>query len=113
MLQLLGPSQAYKRYLCIMALYQKRVIGVVLANGRQMLASHVLLCTGAWTPAILPELKNTLKPTSQPIIYVRPNEQERQRWIRKPPFGADMSGEYCDNRLMEYLLEDDICAICA
>jgi glycine/D-amino acid oxidase-like deaminating enzyme len=46
-----------------------RVVGVETAAGEKLLADCVILATGAWTPALLPEVADRLRPVGQPVLH--------------------------------------------
>lgn len=74
-----------------------RVEGVVLeAEGggeRQSLtADYVVLCAGAWTPLLVPELAEGFKPIAQPVVHLGVSDPNEYRGSHFPPFAADTSG---------------------
>jgi len=69
-----------------------RVRGVRSTTGETLPADHVIVCAGAWTPAVIPWLRGTLKAVAQPVLHFgveRPNDFRGRRF---PPFAADISG---------------------
>ena len=69
-----------------------RVTGVVLDSGNRLGADVVVLAAGAWTPELVPELRNLLVSTAQPVLYFRPEQPERFRGEHFPAWAADTSG---------------------
>lgn len=55
---------------------QGRVVGVMTAAGERIEADAVLVTAGAWTPALLPQLQELLRPTAQTLLYFRPDNPD-------------------------------------
>jgi len=70
---------------------KSRVTGVVLADGAESTADHVVLATGAWTPTLLPELDRLMWACGQPVMHFRPVRRELFEPVRFPVWGADIS----------------------
>ena len=68
-----------------------RVSGVLTREGGRFDAGHVVVCAGAYTPYLLPELLPFMKVTGHPVFHVRPSRPE----LFEPPyfsvFTADIS----------------------
>lgn len=69
-----------------------RVVGARTRRGTTIRAGHVLVCAGAWTPVLLPELRGLLRPVAQPVLHFRVDDVERFRGDRFPAFAADIAG---------------------
>ncbi|HEX7838087.1 MAG TPA: FAD-dependent oxidoreductase [Kofleriaceae bacterium] len=54
-------------------------------------ADAVVVCAGAWTPVLVPELAAELRPVGQPIFHLRPADRAAFADTCFPVFGADMS----------------------
>ena len=65
--------------------------GVVDRGGTKLSADSVVLCAGAWTPKLLPELAGHLFATAQPVFHLRPDEARNFEAARFPTFGADIA----------------------
>lgn len=61
------------------------------AGGRDLLADQVLVCAGAWTPALLPHLRPLLTVVGQPVIHLRPADPEPFRAPRFCGWAADIA----------------------
>ena len=48
------------------------MVGIRLNSGRELKADNTVMCTGAWTPYLLPELQDTIIPTGQSVIHIQP-----------------------------------------
>ncbi|MEK6588324.1 MAG: FAD-dependent oxidoreductase, partial [Chloroflexota bacterium] len=53
-----------------------RVAGVRTADGREFMADYVVVAAGAWTPALLPQLKDLMWSTGQPVFHFRVDDVE-------------------------------------
>jgi sarcosine oxidase / L-pipecolate oxidase len=73
-----------------------RVAGVRVrpADGgaHEIAANHVVVCAGAWTPALLPWLEGILRPVAQPVLHFGVDDPAAWRPPRFPPFAADIAG---------------------
>jgi glycine/D-amino acid oxidase-like deaminating enzyme len=49
-----------------------RVTGVETREGETFTAGQVVVCTGAWTPYLLPELASVMHSTGHPVFHLRP-----------------------------------------
>jgi glycine/D-amino acid oxidase-like deaminating enzyme len=83
----MGVQRSYGR---LAGLVQKgmRVIGVRLESGDTIMADHVLLATGAWTPTILPELSGFMTITGHPVFHL---QVEDPRLFSPPLFATFMA----------------------
>lgn len=54
-------------------------------------AGHVLVCAGAWTPWIVPELQSHMQTTGHPVFHLEPHHPERFRPPEFVTFTADVS----------------------
>jgi len=68
-----------------------RAVGVRTASGDEVLADRVVVCTGAWTPKLLPWLADMLRATAQPVLYLRPDDPRPFRGRAFPPWAADIA----------------------
>ena len=68
-----------------------KVDGVITAEGSRELADLVVVAAGAWTPTLLPELAEVMRPVGQPILYLQPADPELYRGPQFPPWAADIS----------------------
>ena len=49
-----------------------RVTGVRTREGETFTAGHVVVCSGAWTPYLLPELQPVMHSTGHPVFHLQP-----------------------------------------
>ncbi|MFN7976403.1 MAG: FAD-dependent oxidoreductase [Acidobacteriota bacterium] len=68
-----------------------RIDGVVLASGARLDADAVVIASGAWVPALLPELASCLHPVGQPVFHLKPVDPSPFVASRFPIFCADIS----------------------
>ena len=68
-----------------------RVTGVVTAEGPTFSADRVLIATGAWTPELLPELRDVMWATGQPVFHFSPPDPTAFDSKRFPVWAADIS----------------------
>lgn len=54
-------------------------------------ADHVVLCTGAWTAQLLPELDGCFVQSGQPVFHLEPAQPSRFEAGVFPTFGADIA----------------------
>lgn len=54
-------------------------------------ADAIVVCAGAWTGQLLPELAEALPAVGQPVFHLRPADPSRFAAARFPVFGADIS----------------------
>lgn len=68
-----------------------RAVAVCTREGERFLSGHILVCAGAYTPYLLPELLPVLRVTGHPVFHVQPSRPE----LFKPPkfsvFTSDIS----------------------
>lgn len=64
---------------------------VVLASGETLEAEHVVVCAGAWTARLLPELADRLRAVGQPVVHFVPDRPERFAGPRFPVWCADIA----------------------
>ncbi len=65
--------------------------GVIDQGGTKLTADTVVLCAGAWTSKLLPELQNDLFATAQSVFHLRPSDPRIFEAARFPTFGADIA----------------------
>jgi glycine/D-amino acid oxidase-like deaminating enzyme len=68
-----------------------QIAGVVTVNDDVLTADHYILCTGAFTLELLPELHFLLKTTAHPVYHIRPSDPRPYVAGRLPVFAADIS----------------------
>jgi glycine/D-amino acid oxidase-like deaminating enzyme len=62
-----------------------------LAGAEHLAAEAIVLCTGAWTPLLVPELAGALHAVGQPVFHLRPADPSLFTAAHFPVFGADIS----------------------
>jgi len=67
-----------------------RVIGARLPDGALVRADHTVVAAGAWTPRLVPELTDLLRPVGQPVFHLRPADAAPYRPPRFPAWAADI-----------------------
>jgi glycine/D-amino acid oxidase-like deaminating enzyme len=67
------------------------VAGVALASGGELAADHVVVAAGAWTPHLVPSMREHLRAVGQPVFHLAPIDPEPYRARRFPVFTADIS----------------------
>lgn len=68
-----------------------RVTGLVTKDGQTFQAAHTIVAAGAWTPALVPELKDCLKVIAQPVFHLLPEDPAPFRGEVFPGWSADIS----------------------
>ena len=68
-----------------------RCTGIESADGRSWHAATALVAAGAWTPEVLPHLKNVMWATAQTVFQFQPVDPERFRAPVFPVWGADIA----------------------
>ena len=68
-----------------------RVSGIVTEGGEVHSADVVVVAAGAWTPALLPWLNDTLWCVGQPVYHFQPEDREPFRAEVFPPWSADIA----------------------
>ena len=68
-----------------------RLSAIRTREGRRFEAGHVIVCAGAYTPHLLPELLPNMKITGHPIFHIRPSRPELYTPPRFSVFTADIS----------------------
>jgi hypothetical protein len=61
------------------------------AGDHQLRADATVVCAGARTPLLVPELAGALRATGQPVFHLRPVDPAAFAAARFPVFGADIS----------------------
>ncbi|MEZ5366866.1 MAG: FAD-dependent oxidoreductase [Bryobacterales bacterium] len=61
------------------------------ADGSIFEADHVAVCTGSWTPYLLPELRGAMRATGHPVFHLKPKTPELFVDAAFPTFLADVS----------------------
>jgi glycine/D-amino acid oxidase-like deaminating enzyme len=67
------------------------VDGGALAGDELLTADATVVCAGAWTPKLVPELASTLRTTGQPVFHLQPADPALFAPARFPVFGADIA----------------------
>src|SRR6185503_19172164 len=65
--------------------------GGALAGDEQLTADATVVCAGAWTPKLVPELAPFLRATGQPIFHLQPDDPALFTPAHFPVFGADIA----------------------
>ncbi|HSR41492.1 MAG TPA: FAD-dependent oxidoreductase [Longimicrobiales bacterium] len=68
-----------------------RVAGVRTSDGGQHDAGLVVVAAGAWTPSLLPHLREVMWATGQPVLHFRVQEPGRWQPPAFPPWAADIA----------------------
>ncbi|MEM6283449.1 MAG: FAD-binding oxidoreductase [Chloroflexota bacterium] len=68
-----------------------KVTGIVTADGVEHIADIVIVAAGAWTPVLLPELKDVMWATGHPVIHFDPPNPADYRPPAFRPWAADIS----------------------
>ncbi len=68
-----------------------RVVAVETREGNTFSAGHVVVCTGNFTPYLLPELKPYMRVTGHPVFHIKPNRPELFTSPNLAVFTADIS----------------------
>jgi glycine/D-amino acid oxidase-like deaminating enzyme len=67
------------------------VDGGALAGDELITADATVVCAGAWTPKLVPDLAPFLRATGQPVFHLRPADPAPFDPARFPVFGADIA----------------------
>ncbi len=67
------------------------VTGVVTREGESFSAGCVIVCVGAWTPALVPELRPMIRSTGHPIFHLKLRNPEPFTSPRFAVFTADVA----------------------
>jgi glycine/D-amino acid oxidase-like deaminating enzyme len=62
-----------------------------LAGDELLPADATLVCAGAWTPKLVPDLASFLRATGQPVFHLQPSDPTLFAPARFPVFGADIA----------------------
>ena len=54
-------------------------------------AEAIVVCAGAWTPLLVPELAGELRAVGQPVFHLRPTDRALFADLQFPVFGADIA----------------------
>lgn len=68
-----------------------RVIGVETADGERLLADLVVMASGAWTPKLLPHLREQMSIVGQPVVFFQPRDPALFRPPNFSCWAADIS----------------------
>ena len=68
-----------------------RVDSVSTREGRTYTPGHLLVCAGAWTPWIVPELQAVMRASGHPVFHLKPQDPARFRPPEFVTFTADVS----------------------
>lgn len=67
-----------------------RAVGVRCADGSEVHGERVLVCAGAWTARLLPEMAPVLRPNAQTVLFLMPADPAP--WMGHPFWGWDIGG---------------------
>jgi glycine/D-amino acid oxidase-like deaminating enzyme len=62
-----------------------------LTGSGRIAADAIVVCAGAWTPLLVPELAGELRAVGQPVFHLRPADRAAFGQLRFPVFGADIA----------------------
>ena len=68
-----------------------RIEGVETREGQSFSAGHVVVCAGAYTSLLVPDLKPVMRATGHPVFHVKPSRPELFAFPQLPVFAADIS----------------------
>jgi glycine/D-amino acid oxidase-like deaminating enzyme len=71
--------------------HNARIVGVKTTNGLELRADDVLIATGAWTPALLPQLDDVMWATGQPVVHFHVDNPKAWQAPHFPVWAADIS----------------------
>ncbi|MBL7776612.1 MAG: FAD-dependent oxidoreductase [Saprospiraceae bacterium] len=71
--------------------HSSQVSGVQTLEGTSFSAGHTIVCTGAYTPYLLPELASFMKSTGHPVFHLQPERPEDYQPPRFSVFTSDIS----------------------
>lgn len=69
----------------------QQVTGVETREGDTFSAGHVIVCAGAYTPLLVPELSPYMKATGHPVFHIKPGRPPMFSYPALPVFAADIS----------------------
>jgi glycine/D-amino acid oxidase-like deaminating enzyme len=62
-----------------------------ISGGAKLSADAIVVCAGAWTPVLVPDLAGDLRAVGQPVFHLRPSQPGGFTGSHFPVFGADIS----------------------
>lgn len=65
--------------------------GIETDDNRTLQARQYIICTGAYTLRLLPELKSLMRTTAHPVFHIRPENPDAFTADKLPVFAADIS----------------------
>ena len=68
-----------------------QVEGVETREGKKFFAGHVVVCAGAYTPLLVPDLQPFMRATGHPVFHVKPARPDLFASPNLPVFAADIS----------------------
>lgn len=68
-----------------------RIVGAMTPDGTPLRADCVLVAAGAWTPTLLPPLRDAMWATAQPVLHFKVNDAAQWQAPRFPVWAADIS----------------------
>ncbi len=68
-----------------------RIIGAAASNGDSYHADFVVAAAGSWSPVLLPQMAEFMRPVAQPIFYFHPDNVTDYQPVRFPVWAADLS----------------------
>jgi glycine/D-amino acid oxidase-like deaminating enzyme len=69
----------------------RSVIGARVASGAEFRADLALVAAGAWTPSLVPELREVLKPSGQTVVHFQVPDAHRWQAPGFPVWAADIA----------------------
>lgn len=86
------------------------VLGIKLANGKSIKADFVISAMGAWTPILLPELKDNCLPTGQTVAVIQLTKEEHDKYRDIPVSLCMDTGFYnfppTSNGILKFAIHD-------
>ncbi len=68
-----------------------RIAGVRTGSGDEHRADRVVVAAGAWTPGLLPELRDRMWATGQPVLHLQVDRPSHWQAPTFPPWAADIA----------------------
>ncbi|MDH3651141.1 MAG: FAD-dependent oxidoreductase [Saprospiraceae bacterium] len=87
----LGIEISEHQTVCKLQIRNHQLGSVMTAEGQHYSAGQTIICAGANTPYLLPELKPFMKVTGHPVFHVVPKSTTAYRAPALPVFTADIS----------------------
>jgi len=68
-----------------------KITGAVTMEGSRFQAEHTIVCAGASTPYLIPELQKVMRVTGHPVFHLQPPATDAFNLSNLPVFAADIS----------------------